>query len=39
MTLLSENFNGKWAIGPGMTPNNQTLKPLDNDLGITTGEE
>ena len=39
MTLLSETFNGKWAIEPGITPNNQTLKPLDNDLGITTGEE
>ncbi|MBL6731470.1 MAG: hypothetical protein ISP82_00795 [Candidatus Poseidoniaceae archaeon] len=39
MTLLSESFNGKWAIEPGITPDNQTLKPLDNDLGITTGEE
>lgn len=39
MTVLSEPFTGKWAIEPGITPDNQTLKPLDDELGITTGEE
>lgn len=39
MTLLSEKFTGKWSINPGITPTNQTLKPLDSELGITTSEE
>ena len=39
MTVLNESFSGKWAIDSGIVPNNQTLKPLDDDLGITTGEE
>ena len=39
MTVLSEPFTGKWAIDSGITPNNQTLKPLDKKLGITTAEE
>ena len=39
MTVLSEPFAGKWGIKPGITPENQTLKPLDDELGITTGEE
>ena len=39
MTLLSDSFTGKWMIDSGIVPNNQTLKPLDDELGITTGEE
>ena len=39
MTVLREPFTGKWGIKPGITPENQTLKPLDDELGITTGEE
>ena len=39
MTVLTEPFTGKWAIGSGITPDNQTLQPLDIELGITTAEE
>jgi hypothetical protein len=39
MTILKEPFTGKWAIDSGITPHNQTLKPLDTELGITTAEE
>ena len=39
MTVLSEPFTGKLGIKPGIIPENQTLKTLDDELGITTGEE
>ena len=39
MTVLTEPFTGKWAIDSGITPDNQTLQPLDIELGITTAED
>ena len=39
MTVLTEPFTGKWVIDSGITPDNQTLQPLDIELGITTAEE
>ena len=39
MTVLTEPFTGKWVIDSGITPDNQTLQPLDKELGITTAEE
>ena len=32
MTVLTEPFTGKWAIDSGITPDNQTLQPLDLSL-------
>ena len=39
VTILDTPFNEKWSIGPGVTPKNQNLKELDDELGIDTGEE
>ena len=39
MTILDSKFTRKWAISQGITPNNQTLKPLDESLGIIVEEE
>lgn len=39
MTILNEEFTGKWSIGKGVTPTNQNLEPLDDKLGIILEEE
>ena len=39
MTILNDEFTGKWQIGQGITPKNQTLKELDESLGIIVEEE
>ena len=39
MTILDDEFTGKWSIGQGITPRNQNLKPLDESLGIIVEEE
>tara|TARA_B100000900_G_scaffold58332_1_gene43830 strand:+ start:8126 stop:8614 length:489 start_codon:yes stop_codon:yes gene_type:complete len=39
LTILDQEFNGKWDIGIGKTPINQTLGELDPALGIDLGEE
>ena len=39
LTILDETFTGKWSIGQGITPQNQTLETLDDSLGITVEEE
>ena len=36
LTLLSEKYSGKWNIGPGLTPNNQTLGPIDESQKYDT---
>ena len=36
---IDETFTEKWSIGQGITPQNQTLKTLDDSLGITVEEE
>jgi len=39
MTILNDEFTGKWSTGQGITPRNQTLKELDTSLGIVIEEE
>ena len=39
MTILNDEFSGKWSIAQGVTPTNQTLEPLDEKLGIFLEEE
>ena len=39
MTILDKEFSGKWSIGQGITPKNQTLKELDKNLGIVVEEQ
>ena len=39
MTILNDQFTGKWSIAKGVTPSNQTLEPLDDKLGILLEEE
>ena len=39
MTILNEEFTGKWSIEKGVTPTNQKLEPLDDKLGIILEEE
>ncbi|DAC56849.1 MAG TPA: hypothetical protein HA354_06495 [Candidatus Poseidoniaceae archaeon] len=39
MTVLDEEFTGKWQTNKGIIPENQVLLPLDEKLNITLGEE
>ena len=39
MTVLSQEFTGKWCISEGVAPKNQRLAELDENLGITTEQE
>ena len=39
MTVLDEEFTGRWQINKGTTPENQVLSPLDEKLKITLEEE
>jgi len=39
LTILDQEFTGKWDIRSGKTPVNQTLGELNPELGIDTGEE
>ena len=39
MTILDQEFTGMWDIDKGITPKNQVLKPLDEELNITLEDE
>ena len=39
MTILDQEFTGMWDIDKGITPKNQVLTPLDEELNITLEDE
>ncbi len=39
ITILDDEFTGKWSIGQGITPLNQNLENLDESLGIIVEQE
>ena len=39
LTVLDDEFTGKWNISPGETPPNQQLEELDEKLGLILQEE
>ena len=39
ITILDDEFTGKWSIGQGITPLNQNLVNLDESLGIIVEQE